>query len=76
MSKSQLNGFIGKEIKNNLFRKYPFGITRGNGFNDGLIACLEEDTINFSFRFLNNSLQHDNESSPNVFRLYSIVYLR
>ena len=47
-----LSGFIGKEIDSKILRKYPFGITGGIGPNDGLIGCLQEDTISVSLRLL------------------------
>ena len=44
-----LSGFIGKQIENRSFRRYPFGITRYYGSNNALIACLDEDIISVIF---------------------------
>ncbi len=46
-----LSGFVGKEVQSKVARKYPVGITRGQGPNDGLIACNEDDGITVSFEF-------------------------
>jgi len=46
-----LSGFVGMGIENNSLRKYPFGITRGQGPTNGLLACLDDDAISVSFQF-------------------------
>ena len=51
-----LSGFLNKEIKNKSQRKYPFGITKGNGPCDGLLACTNKDTILVRFQYSNEKV--------------------
>lgn len=47
----KLTGFPGHTVNSLINRQYPWGITKGSGPIDGLLACNNNDGITVSFKF-------------------------